>query len=604
PRVGYTCIISILTEDPEKGSVNADSIETTGGSVHTVTATPKPGCKFIHWIDSNNNVVCETPEFTFVSKGNNTYTAVFEENKAYAALKEKLEAAMSVDYSDYSAESFKILSDVIRDAQNALTDDIAEADSQSWISALDDAINSLVPKEIVAIELVGSNEIYYSDVNNYEAILFKVIYDNETAEAVSVGECIIDNFDILVIGEQTVGVKYDGFVQDIIFDVVPVPLDFCTVSEIEDQLYKGEEIKILPEVFCALNSTALEAGKDFTVEYEFSGKTGLVTVIISGCGNYVSRIICDYNLYCEHNYVDGEYVESTCVTQGYYTEKCTICSNIVTNSLELSSEHNFNDWIVTEERGCLSDGTEIRHCSDCNVSETRTIAAIGEHKFGSWLTTTPPTELSVGIKTRICESCGAVETEEIAKLEMSNPFTDIKEDQWYTDGILWCYHSGYMAGISETDFGRKQNVTRAMFITILAKIDEADLTPYEGKSSFSDVAVGKWYSSAIEWAYQNGYTSGIAEGVFGYKNDVTREQLATFLYTYSVNKGYIITGRADLSGYGDFDRIHSWARDAVSWAVHYGLISGTSATTLAPRASATRAELALIVKNYVEGIVK
>jgi len=257
-------------------------------------------------------------------------------------------------------------------------------------------------------------------------------------------------------------------------------------------------------------------------------------------------------------------------------------------------------------KGTQEEWNQISIKKDAIPPETIIIyypCSVNGHTFGDWTVTVEPTEYKVGEKTRECEICRFVETAVVDKLvPMTNPFTDVKDGQWYTEGILWCYQNGYMAGISDTDFGRKQNVTRAMFVTILAKIDGVDLTAYEGKTSFSDVSVGKWYSSAIEWAYQNGLTSGLAEGYFGYKSDITREQLATFFYTYSEKKGYDVTGRADLSGFADLDRVHSWALDAMAWAVDAGLISGTSPTTLAPRDSATRAEIALIVKNYVENV--
>ncbi len=181
------------------------------------------------------------------------------------------------------------------------------------------------------------------------------------------------------------------------------------------------------------------------------------------------------------------------------------------------------------------------------------------------------------------------------------PFTDVEEGKWYTDGIRYCYENEYMAGVSETEFGRKQNVTRAMFATILAKIDGADLSSYN-KMSFSDVPANNWYSGAIEWAAQNGYAVGLGGGIFGRKNDVTREQLAMFLYTYSEKNGIDVSGRADLTIFEDSDRIHGYALDAVAWAVDAELISGTSETTLAPRASASRAEIALIIKNYVDNV--
>ena len=183
-----------------------------------------------------------------------------------------------------------------------------------------------------------------------------------------------------------------------------------------------------------------------------------------------------------------------------------------------------------------------------------------------------------------------------------NPFTDVDEGKWYTEGILWSYKNGYMAGLSDTLFGRKSNVTRAMFVTILAKIDNADTSSYT-EMSFSDVPAGQWYSNAIEWAASNGYAAGIGGGMFGRKADVSREQIALFFYTYASLNSINVSGTVDLSGYTDYADIHSWALKGVEWAVAEGLIAGVGENTLAPRASATRGEIALIVKNFVENVL-
>jgi hypothetical protein len=190
----------------------------------------------------------------------------------------------------------------------------------------------------------------------------------------------------------------------------------------------------------------------------------------------------------------------------------------------------------------------------------------------------------------------------LPKLEAQDIFEDVKPDRWYTDAIYYCYNNGYMAGLSDTVFGYKNTVTRAMFVTILAKIDGSDLSAYEGKSSFSDVKTDGWYTAAIEWAYQNGYAAGLGDGIFGYKADVSREQIALFFYTYSTKVGVDVSAKADISGFADYDRIHDWALDAVAWAVEAGLIEGTGENYVSPRASATRSEIAVIVMNYVENI--
>ena len=189
-----------------------------------------------------------------------------------------------------------------------------------------------------------------------------------------------------------------------------------------------------------------------------------------------------------------------------------------------------------------------------------------------------------------------------------NPFDDVADGKWYTEGVLYCASKGYMNGTGASLFSPGSHLTRAMFVTVLAKIDGAEVGEYT-ESSFADVAPGKWYTNTVEWAYKNGYTAGIyidADGkpVFGWNVPVTRQQLAAFFYTYSRKNGYDVSASADLSSYKDLGDVGKWAESAVKWAVGSGLISGTSETALSPRSYATRAQVALIVMNYVKNAMK
>ncbi len=250
---------------------------------------------------------------------------------------------------------------------------------------------------------------------------------------------------------------------------------------------------------------------------------------------------------------------------------------------------------------CAIPGISVVNCTECGaVIEQILEECTKEHVImEDWQTLSQPTANTTGRQVKSCIYHNTYISE-----SQNNPFTDVAFGKWYSDGILYCYANGYMTGTSEKAFDYKVTMDRQMFATILAKVGGADLTQYEDKTSFTDVETGKWYSAAIEWAYQNEYASGMGEGIYGRKNPVTREQLALFFYTYASKNGVDVTELADLSKYEDLDRVHDWALDAMKWAVNVGLISGTSETTLAPRSSGTRAEVSLIVKNFVENVLE
>ena len=178
-------------------------------------------------------------------------------------------------------------------------------------------------------------------------------------------------------------------------------------------------------------------------------------------------------------------------------------------------------------------------------------------------------------------------------------FKDVTENKWYAEAVAYVAENGLMAGTSETAFGPSVTLTRAMTVQILAQIAGADLTSYT-KTEFVDVPEGKWYTSSVAWASENEIASGISDDTFGYKNPVTREQLALMICKFAakyeiVNKLPTTTENAD--NFADADRIHDWAKEGVDWAVKYGMLSGMSGNMLDPRGTATRAQAAQIFYN-------
>ena len=101
------------------------------------------------------------------------------------------------------------------------------------------------------------------------------------------------------------------------------------------------------------------------------------------------------------------------------------------------------------------------------------------------------------------------------------------------------------------------------------------------------------------WAERRGIVSGYSDERFGPNDPITREQMAAILYNYTEYAGGDTSARADLSGYSDASEVSGWASDALSWANAEGLINGMTADTLAPKASATRAQVAAILERYL-----
>ena len=163
-------------------------------------------------------------------------------------------------------------------------------------------------------------------------------------------------------------------------------------------------------------------------------------------------------------------------------------------------------------------------------------------------------------------------------------FVDVPENSWYADAADFVAQRGLMSGVGENLFGGGQNTTRAMLMTILARMDGQDVT-----------GGATWYEKAMNWAKQTGVSDGTMPEV-----NITREQLATMLYSYAKLKGVDTTqGGMAVREFNDYDSISAWANQSMAWAVNAGILSGRGNKTLAPTAGATRAEMAVMLQQFV-----
>lgn len=180
-------------------------------------------------------------------------------------------------------------------------------------------------------------------------------------------------------------------------------------------------------------------------------------------------------------------------------------------------------------------------------------------------------------------------------------FKDVK-GHLAEESIKFCAQHGIFSGVTEGVFKPDTYVSRAVFAVALYR--EAGKPKAEKRNIFSDVSPGSWCEDGICWMYEKGISDGVGNGNFGTKEYITREQAVTFLYRYMQNsksdKVYNVGEHSNLLSYKDFEEISDFSIEAMAYAVTKGIIKGKTTDTINPEDYITRAESAVIFKNFKE----
>lgn len=188
------------------------------------------------------------------------------------------------------------------------------------------------------------------------------------------------------------------------------------------------------------------------------------------------------------------------------------------------------------------------------------------------------------------------------------PFTDVVADAWYADAANYVKAAEIFKGYEDGKFGPSDSIKRQDFVLSLARYvlgDELDYYNPSAAVAFTDVKSTDYYAKAIAWGVENGIVKGYENGKFGVNDCITREQILTFIYRYAIKVGSAPSNYKTTENnlnyyrlvYTDFDTVSDFATCAVMWSVDNGIISGNSASTIAPVSSASRAEVAQIYFN-------
>ena len=192
-----------------------------------------------------------------------------------------------------------------------------------------------------------------------------------------------------------------------------------------------------------------------------------------------------------------------------------------------------------------------------------------------------------------------------SKPEGELPFVDVPDGVWYYDDLKYAYDNGLMNGTSENTFTPEGNVTRGQVVTVLYRL--AGEPSVKGKTCpFTDLK-GEWSKDAIIWAYNCGIAKGFTETSFGENVNVTREQLASFLFRYADKLVYF--GETDIpadytASYSDASAVSSYAKDAMLWANGAGIIKGNPNGTLDPTGNATRAQFVCMIARFDRDVLE
>lgn len=185
----------------------------------------------------------------------------------------------------------------------------------------------------------------------------------------------------------------------------------------------------------------------------------------------------------------------------------------------------------------------------------------------------------------------------------------MRSNEWYYDSVEYAVARGYFAGYKSGKFGPTDRITRQDFVVVLARVAGVNLSQYSGRTNFKDVPAGSYYEPAVKWASSSGVVMGYNSTTFGVDDKITREQLVTILYRFATKRGYDTSvpssARDKLNAYTDANKISPYAKEAMIWAIHKGVISGMTPTTIGPQNYASRAQVSAILMNISKkGIMK
>ena len=181
-----------------------------------------------------------------------------------------------------------------------------------------------------------------------------------------------------------------------------------------------------------------------------------------------------------------------------------------------------------------------------------------------------------------------------------NSFSDVSPDSWYYESVSYVAERDYMNGTSGTTFSPDDNMTRAMFATVISRVAGAEVDN-SVQTDYTDVPAGMWYTGAVQWGTENDLITGYGNGLFGTDDSITRQDIAVlmerFLTWYCHENNRALRYEPIVESFTDEESIAGYAREAVEFCREAGLLTGYEDGSFRPLGTATRAEIAAVIER-------
>ncbi len=353
-------------------------------------------------------------------------------------------------------------------------------------------------------------------------------------------------------------------------------------------------------------------------------KSGYTLYTCSRCGHSYK----DDPVEPEHKFDEGTVTAPTCTEMGYTTYTCLVCGEKYVDEASWvpAKGHTEGEAVKENEKAatCTEAGSyeSVVYCTECGEEisrETVTVEALGhdyvaevieptctksgytlytcsrcghsykddpvepEHKFDEG-TVTAPTCTEMGYTTYTCLVCGEKYVDEASWTEALGhdyvngectrcdavkdaPFEDVKAGDFFFDPVEWAVEEGITTGATETTFNPNGDLLRAQFVTFLWRA-AGQPEPTTTVNPFTDVKTTDFFYKAVLWAVEEGITTGTSATTFSPMGVTNRAQAVTFLWRY--------LDQPEATGTNDFSDVVAgmWYEAPINWAVGAGVTNG------------------------------